>query len=82
MKSYLRFEKFVEICFHETLHNVDVFHEFHALRSQDVSDVNDVLMVESGQDLDLPERSLTISLMFERRYLLNRNFGLSLVIKG
>ena len=69
----LGLEQLVEIRLHETLDDVDVLHGVHGGRPQDVSDVNNVFMIEPGQYLDLPQGSLTVSLVFKRTDLLNCN---------
>ena len=69
----LGLEQLVEIRLHETLDDVDVLHGVHGGRPEDVSDVNNVFMIEPGQYLDLPQGSLTVSLVFKRTDLLNCN---------
>ena len=61
----LSLQELVEIRFHEALDDVDILHGVLGGGSEDVSDINDVLMIESGEDLDLSQGSLTVRLMLE-----------------
>ena len=61
----LGLQQLVEICLHETLDDVDILHGVQRGGPQDVPDVNDVLMVEAGQNFNFSQGSLAISLMLK-----------------
>ena len=61
----LSLQELVEIRFHEALDDVDILDGVLGGGSEDVPDINDVLMIESGEDLDLSQGSLTVRLMLE-----------------
>ena len=44
----LGLQQFIKVSLHKTLNYIDIFHCVLAGGSQDVSDVNDVFMIESG----------------------------------
>ena len=58
----LRLQQLVEVSLHQTLDDVDVSQQVHGDGSQDVSDVYDVLVLESVQNLDFSQCSLTVGL--------------------
>jgi hypothetical protein len=69
-------EQLVKVSLHETLDNVNILHGVNAGCSENVSDVDNILMIEPGQDLDLSQGSLTIGLMLKRTDFLDRNLQL------
>ena len=69
-------EQLVKVSLHETLDNVDILHGVNAGGSENVSDVDDIFMIEPGQDLDLSQGSLTIGLMLKRTDFLDSNLQL------
>ena len=69
----LSLQELVEIRFHEALDDVDILHGVLGGGSEDVPDINDVLMIESGEDLDLSQGSLTVRLMLEGANFLDGN---------
>ena len=58
----LGLEQLVEVSLHQALDDVDVSQQVHGDGSQDVSDVYDVLVLESVQNLDFSQCSLTVGL--------------------
>ena len=58
----LRLQQLVEVSLHQALDDVDVSQQVHGDGSQDVSDVYDVLVLESVQNLDFSQCSLTVGL--------------------
>ncbi|MGV7496105.1 hypothetical protein PJK46_29075, partial [Mycobacterium kansasii] len=71
----LAFKQLVQVCLHEVLNNVNISHGFQGGRSEDVSDAYNILMAESQQDLDLPQRALTVGLMLKGADLLDGHSG-------
>ena len=67
----LGLQQFVQVGLHQTLDDVNILHRVLAGGSQDVSDINDVFMIKSGQDLDLSQGSLTVGLVFKGADFLN-----------
>ena len=67
----LRLEQLVEISLHETLDDVHVLHGVHGGGPKDVTDVNNVFMIETGQNFYLSQGSLTVGLVFKRTNFLN-----------
>lgn len=59
---------------------IHISHGFQGGCSEDVSDAYDVLMTESQQDLDLPQRALTVGLVLEGADLLDSHSGLAHVV--
>ena len=49
----LSLEKFVEVCLHETLDDVDILHGVKRGGPENVADVDNVFMIEPRQDLYL-----------------------------
>ena len=78
--SHLSLQKLVKIGLHETLNDVDIFHLIHTFSSQNVPDVDHILMIESGQDFDLPQRSLAVRLVLKGRNLLDGHFGVGVLL--
>ena len=78
----LGLEKLVEVGLHEALHDVDVAETLDVDGTEDVADVDDVLVLEPVEDLDLPERSLAVGLVLEWADLLDRDLGLGLHVHG
>ena len=67
----LRLEQLVEISLHETLDDVHVLHGVHGGGPEDVTDVNNVFMIEPGQNFYLSQGSLTVGLVFKGTDFLN-----------
>ena len=78
----LGLQQFVQICLHQTLHDVDVSEGLHVERPEDVPDIDDVLVLEPVEDLDFPQSSLAVSLVLEGADLLDRDLGLGLHVHG
>ena len=78
----LRLQKFIKIRLHQALDNVHVAQHLNVDGPQDVADVDDVLVLESVENLDLPQGSLTIGLVLEGADLLDGHLGLSLDVHG
>ena len=78
----LGLQQFVQICLHQTLHNVDVSQTLHVNRSEDVSDIDDVLVLEPVEDLDFSQSSLAVSLVLEGADLLDGDLALGLHVHG
>ena len=78
--SHLSLKKLVKIGLHETLNDVDIFHLIHTFGAQNVPDVDHVLMIESGQDFDLPQGTLAVRLVLKGRNLLDGHFGVGVLL--
>ena len=73
---------YVQICLHQTLHDVDVSEALHVERPEDVPDIDDVLVLEPVEDLDFPQSSLAVSLVLEGADLLDGDLALGLHVHG
>ena len=69
----LSLEELVQVGLHEALDDVDILHGVKGAGPQNVPDVNDVLVIEPGQDFNFPQCSLAIGLMFKWTDLFNCN---------
>lgn len=78
----LGLQQFVQIRLHQTLHDVDVSEALHVERSEDVPDIDDILVLEPVEDLDFPQSSLAVSLVLEGADLLDGDLALSLDVHG
>ena len=78
----LGLEQLVEVCLHQALDNVDITETVDVDWTEDVADVDDILVLEPVEDLDLPESSLAVSLMLKRADLLDGNLALSLDVQS
>ena len=78
----LGLKQLVEVCLHQTLDDIDIAKTVNVYWTEDVTDIDDVLVLKPVQDFDLPECSLAVSLMLERANLLDGDLGLSLDVHG
>ena len=78
----LGLEQLVEVSLHQALDNVDITETVDVDWTEDVADIDDILVLEPVEDLDLPEGSLAVSLMLKRADLLDGNLALSLDIQS
>ena len=74
----LGLQQLVEICLHQTLDNVDVSKALHSERSEDVPDVDDILVLEPVEYLDFSQGSLAVGLVLKRADLLDGDLALRL----
>ena len=72
----LRLQQLVEVGLHETLDDVHVLHGVEGRRPQDVTDVDNIFMIEPSQYFDLPQGSLTVRLVFKWAYFLDSNLNI------
>lgn len=77
----LRLQQFVEVRLHEALDNVDILHTTNVCRTNNVANVNDVLMLKTCQNFNLPQCSLTVRLVLKGRDLLDGHLLLGDVVK-
>ena len=78
----LGLEQLVEVSLHQALDNVDITETVDVDWTEDVADIDDILVLEPVEDLDLPEGSLAVSLMFKWADLLDGYLALSLDIQS
>ena len=78
----LSLEQLVQVSLHQALDNVDITETVDVDWTEDVADVDDILVLEPVEDLDLPESSLAVSLMLKRADLLDGNLALSLDVQS
>ena len=78
----LGLEQLVEVSLHQALDNVDITETVDVDWTEDVADIDDILVLEPVEDLDLPEGSLAVSLMLKRADLLDGYLALSLDIQS
>ena len=79
--GYLSLKQLIQIGFHQALHDVDVSHLVNGSGSDDVPNVDDVFMAESREDLDFPQSSLAIGLVFKRTDFLYSHLCIGIRIK-
>lgn len=77
----LRLQQLVQVRLHEALHNVDVLHAADVGGANNVANVNDVLVLETGQDFNLSQCSLTVGLVLKGRDLLDGHLLLGDIVK-
>ena len=73
LAQFLMLDELVHVTFHQLLNEIDVFHLLEGMRADDVLNIDDILVFESGENLHFAQRPLAEALMFERRELLDRH---------
>ena len=79
--GYLSLKQLIQIGFHQALNDVDISHLVNGSGSDDVPNVDDVFMAESRKDLDFPQSSLAIGLVFKRTDFLYSHLCIGIRIK-
>ena len=79
--GYLSLKQLIQIGFHQALNDVDVSHLVNGSGPDDVPNVDDVFMAESREDLDFPQSSLAIGLVFKRTDFLYSHLCIGIRIK-
>ena len=64
--GYLSLKQLIQIGFHQALNDVDISHLVNGSGPNDVPNIDDIFMAESREDLDFPQSSLAIGLVFKR----------------
>ena len=67
----LGLQQLVQIGLHQALDYVNILHGVDTRGSQDISDINDIFVVEPSQNFDFSQSSLAISLVLKRTYFLD-----------
>ena len=66
-------DEFVHVALHQLLNEIDVLHLLEGMRADDVLNVDDILVFESGENLHFAQRPLAEALVLEGRELLDRH---------
>ena len=79
--GYLSLKQLIQIGFHQALNDVDISHLVNGSGPNDVSNIDDIFMAESREDLDFPQSSLAIGLVFKRTDFLYSHLCIGIRIK-
>ena len=70
LTNALILQQTVHVVLHQVLNEIDVLHLIERRRTDDILQIDDVLVFETCENLDFSQRPLTEALMFEWRELL------------